>query len=1003
MQIVFLVVSPIFTILFGILLTASLKPVLPRPAKLVCVFVVSFANIVLVAEILGSIYELSSWGFWLVFQAVLLALSAFVWRRRGTPQFSFHRTLPPLASISASIRQYPILWIFGAIVCTSYVVGAWLILYVPPNNYDGMSYHLARVGYWLQFQSFFPWETANIRQIIFPPNAEIAALWTILLRGTDQLAGFVQWISALVSAIAIFGIGRVLGFMRAQSIFPALIYLILSEIYLQSTTVQNDLVVSAFFVAALYLLLLGLQTRHYGALLISGVAVGLCVGTKSTAAFALFGLACAALVLWLRDARKLFRLFIVWGSACLFSVLVWGIYIYALNIMAFGNPLGSSEFLELTNSSTFVSGTYFGLEKPIYKKTYSRFELLAINMPRYLTSMLDFSSLGTVGQELTRAKFDVFDRIFTNTSTALAWTSGNWDWETSKSIWWGPNEDTSWFGPLGFFVFLPGIGYGLYRGIMRRDRMFLFLAIIPIIFFVTHSMSQSYTPAKGRYYVLVVTAAAPLMIWPVVSSKFVWRLTAPLIVCVALVTTVFNVATNGYKPLVGTMSVIDENRAQMRGGDPERAALVAVLETLIPQDAKVTVISGGDRWEYPLFGENFTRYVVPLKIADNTQLSLEDVSYQNPNFYLGSQENNSPSEPSDYIFVRGSWMQNHPRNTSGFELVAKWYDIYLFRSLDAVYDTEASSIRFEFDGTTPGYGWHPPMTTDEDITYQWTAQREATLGSIYLAPADVYRVQLHLLAGINEEVVNSLHLLANGTVIQLGRSPDNVFGAFIPKNILEREGGLLQLDLQTDRITSPYLEGLYDDRRLFGVALDWLTAEGIAAPTTTRVEFDGQYSTDGFYPSELFMPATGGESVSLQWTSKATSVISFPLKVNDDLLIQFRVVSQFTPNSIEHLTLSVDGHPVNLTHDSTEQETLFTGFIPRFENAANIVTLTFNTLDPVSPSLLDSTYADMRTLGIALDWLTIKPLKSVTSARIEFDGRDPMHGWNPSEGNDPDF
>lgn len=388
MSLFFLVTSPLLAFLAGLLLSATLK--LPtKPAKLISIFMICFAEIVLIAEILGSVYALSNRALWLLLQLIFLLLSIIIWWRVGRPIINFRIQLS-FEEVVTSLRKYPLLWALGVGVVITYGLGAWLILYVPPNNLDGLSYHLTRVAYWLQFDSLFPWETLNVRQTTFPLNAEIAVMWTILLRGTDQFAGFVQWLSALISAVGIFGIGRFLGFSRAQCAFPALIYLTLSQVFLQSTSVQNDLVISAFVVSAVYLLLLGIRRQHHGALLISGICVGLAVGTKSTAVFILPGLAAAAFLLWIQDIPSRFKLLWRWSVACSGSILLLGVYIYILNVAAFGNPLGSEDYSERLSTSTYAVSRVYGLTTPLYEVSYSRLDLLAINAPRYFTQMLSF-------------------------------------------------------------------------------------------------------------------------------------------------------------------------------------------------------------------------------------------------------------------------------------------------------------------------------------------------------------------------------------------------------------------------------------------------------------------------------------------------------------------------------------------------------------------------------------------------------------------------------------
>jgi hypothetical protein len=965
MHIIFLIASPLLLLVTGILFTAYLR--LPtRAAKLIGIFTICFAQIVLVAEILGSTYVLSHRELWLVLQALLLGAAGFLWWRSGRPSLNFHVIRPSVAGVRRSIRSYPLLWVLGIVVFFAYVIAAFLILYVAPNNNDGMTYHLARVGYWLQFDSLFPWETANIRQTTFPPNAEIALLWTILLRGTDQFAGFVQWVSALVSAIAIFGMGRILRFTRVQSVFPALIYLTLSEIYLQSTTVQNDLVISMLCVSALYLLLLGLQTRHYGSLLISGVAIGLSLGTKSTALFILPGLACAALLLWLTNPRESFKLFLVWGSSCLISVMIWGSYIYVLNIATFDNPLGSTDSTELSSATSDQAVNAFGSRLPFSKITYSRLDMIAINAPRYFTQILDFSSLSNVGQELTRVKYGLFDRIFDNTIIANAWTSGIWDWSTSKTTWWGAHEDTTWFGPLGAFLFIPGIVYGVYLGIKRRDIIPFGIALIFLVFLILHSAVQPYTPAKGRYYVLPITVAGVLMIWPTTLQKMSGQIIRLLIVVVAILVMGSNIILNSNKPLMGTQSVIGQDRLHTQSDNTGESALAVAIDSLVPDDENVILVGGFITEDYRFFGEFFTRYIVPIVLKNKHINSLEALRSEGPTFYLGQDRVYGEIKQVNYIIINEEVLSRWSPDTSGFELIACAIHVCIFRSLDVVRETEISSIRYEFDGTTPYDGWHLAENDANGVTYQWTARENTALGTVHLTHADVYQVKFRLIGAISEAILNSLELVANNVIIPLEQSSDSIYSALIPNEIVESEDGLLRLEIRTAEVVSPYAAGLGVDTRYLGVAVDWLTAEAVTIGTSIRTEFDALYPTNGFYSPEE------GE-LSFQWTGGSINEITLPLKVESALSLRFLVTGEITPGSIENLSVFVDGNPVEMSYENTEQGTMFTGIVPQFTDIDHQVTITFQTLDPVSPRSLDSSHPDTRPLGLAFDWLTIEP------------------------------
>ena len=82
----------------------------------------------------------------------------------------------------------------------------------PPNDWDAMSYHLARAALWIQQDAVAYVEHSPYAPInAYPPNAEIGALFTLILGHSDQYVGFVQYSALLAAATATYGIARRVG------------------------------------------------------------------------------------------------------------------------------------------------------------------------------------------------------------------------------------------------------------------------------------------------------------------------------------------------------------------------------------------------------------------------------------------------------------------------------------------------------------------------------------------------------------------------------------------------------------------------------------------------------------------------------------------------------------------------------------------------------------------------------------------------------------------------
>ena len=130
---------------------------------------------------------------------------------------------------------------------------------VAPNNFDAMTYHLARVLHWLQNRSLAFYPTPIWRQLILGPIAEMAILHGVALSGGDWLANTVQFSAMTGSVLGVSLMAKQLGGNRTTQIFAALLAFTLPMGILQASSAQND------YVAAFWCVLFrGLHDRPGG-------------------------------------------------------------------------------------------------------------------------------------------------------------------------------------------------------------------------------------------------------------------------------------------------------------------------------------------------------------------------------------------------------------------------------------------------------------------------------------------------------------------------------------------------------------------------------------------------------------------------------------------------------------------------------------------------------------------------------------------------------------------
>jgi hypothetical protein len=237
---------------------------------------------------------------WLLVAAACAAPRALDRRRAPRTPVAPPRARPPAASRSPRSRRRPLksedllfLLPLGALA----LMAGLTALIAPPNNYDSMTYHMARVMHWLQHGTVAHYPTHLMRQLHQGPWAEFAIANLMGLAGSDRVANLVQWFALAGTGLGVSLIAQQLGAKRRGQLLAAALACSLPMGILQASTTQNDLVES-FWLVCFTSILLALRTAAGRALFLyaaaAGGALGLAVLTKGTGY--VFG---APLALWL--------------------------------------------------------------------------------------------------------------------------------------------------------------------------------------------------------------------------------------------------------------------------------------------------------------------------------------------------------------------------------------------------------------------------------------------------------------------------------------------------------------------------------------------------------------------------------------------------------------------------------------------------------------------------------------------------------------------------------
>jgi hypothetical protein len=266
-------------------------------------------------------------------------------------------------------------------------------VYSPPNNFDSMTYHMARVVHWIQNQSVHFYPTAITRQNYSMPLAEYMIMHLQILSQSDLFANLVQW-SAFVLLILLVGkIADSLKVSRRGQYLSGLFVAALPIGILESSSTQND-ILTAFFCVSFGYYLLGLMiNRSWTDALLAGVSFGLALLTKGTAYIYCAGIGIPLVVFGLLINRKT-HWFPLFQKLVLLVLLGLAINtpFYVRNLDIYGNPL-STETGKIQVDRLTMKGLYANLVRNISVN-------LAVPVPDLNEDMTNFLSnhLGSLAE-----------------------------------------------------------------------------------------------------------------------------------------------------------------------------------------------------------------------------------------------------------------------------------------------------------------------------------------------------------------------------------------------------------------------------------------------------------------------------------------------------------------------------------------------------------------------------------------------------------------------------
>jgi glycosyl transferase family 87 len=576
------------------------------------------AYLALVAAMVGAVLILSPFrevtqGGLAAAEAVVLAGALAWWWARGRPGLPTTAARKAVREVLA--RPETALFLIGAIALLGYEL--LLAVTVPPNNWDSLTYHLARAAAWAQHGGVF-WiqnaPTGRLNQS--QPVAEQTILFLFAATKKSTLFALPQYTALLASLTAVYGTARRLGFQARPAACSAFLLASFSLVAFESTTAQNDLFAASFPAVAVCLLLGGSRTET----LLAGAALGIGIGAKLTVAFVLPVVFALALVRGWRVLRL-----VVAGALGGLLIGGWG---YAFNAWHAGSGFeGPGSVSQLLVSPAFPRSV-----KTVFQYLYRLLDIsvlshrlitelwIAALVAAALAAASGFRRGGLRRAGLQAAAVGVplaAPIIVIGVAAVLAFATKEAHIPVHTSDFAGSvsryaNEDESAFGPVGALMLL---GVPLLVAIRPgRTELRLLAASVPL-FLIIFSLLSLFDPLDMRYFVVAAVLEAPVFAFVLGN-----RLAVSALLVVAVVTTYVSVTQERQKPYLSAAGHpwhMTQDQALGFVSDSSVAPAYADYEALVPTRACVGAVLGPDEPSYLLWGRNRTRKVFYLS-SENT-------------------------------------------------------------------------------------------------------------------------------------------------------------------------------------------------------------------------------------------------------------------------------------------------------------------------------------------------------------------------------------------------
>ena len=482
----------------------------------------------------------------------------------------------------------------------SFVTGITLINIVslPQANWDILTYHLSRAAYYIQQSNLSYLDSNYWAQSVHPKISAIFNIYFLLaFMKNDSFTAFIQFSAYIISSVSVYGICRLIGINRISGLSSALVFSLLIQCIMQSSTSQNDMLIASYLAVSVYMILKFRECRMFNRLSAAIISVSIMLGIKTSAVLVLPPLLFLA-AFYVRFENIVSALKAVLVSA-IFIIIVTCPSGYIENYSIFGSLAGPAEVKTrhtmAGRSFEYIAGTGF--------KNALRFSFDFLSIDGF-TDNEAFKNINRVLRFLPEKMIRAAGIELDDTSEMRPGSYFSYD----KSPY--ANEDLSYFGIMGFAFILPIIVLSLLN--YPRNKNAAIFSAAAALFFILQSYLTIYDSWRARQFIAMAVLAVPAcgFYFERIGKNKILNRYIFFIVLLGCLSASSSVLFRKYQPLFSVYSMNYEGMRTRSGGSYYQTS--RNFEAAVPEGASVAVALPQDNPEYLFFGKNMSRKLFPV-------------------------------------------------------------------------------------------------------------------------------------------------------------------------------------------------------------------------------------------------------------------------------------------------------------------------------------------------------------------------------------------------------